>query len=167
MPNFDVSSQKVHVRPVHQSELPPLRRMGRGPNLDYMTYASGPRQMGARNARAGARGSALQMVMSAANENSLAVWLKGWLRNNETSIVQQMEAKGHSTFVLQVNYQVSDSFENRVFESRDIYLLGTVPTQNDVGTILTEERLYGPQMDVTPRTKLTKLQYAYLVGRKL
>lgn len=164
MPNFAASSDKLQVRPVQQNELPPIKRMGRGPSLDHFTYANGPRQTAMR-ANGAAGGAALfRMGMEALNEKSLNVWLRKWLENNENTIVQKMQQHGHSVFVLQVNYAVSDSFETRQFMSRDIYLLGTLPSTNDVGQILTPQKLYGPSADVTPN-RGTKFQYAYLVGQ--
>lgn len=165
MPDFSVSSPQLLVRPAKQTELPPLKRMGRGPSLDYLTYANGPRQVGARNAVAGGVASFLRMGAEWANEKSLSVWLRKWLENNEQTIVQKLQQHGHRAFVVQVNYAVSDSFEVRHFMGRNIYLLGTVPTTSDVGQILTEQLLYGARVDEIPRNG-TRFQYAYLVGER-
>ncbi len=163
MPNFSTSSDRLQVRPVQQNELPPIKRMGRGPSFDYLSYENGPRQMATRANAVGGAASLFRMGMEALNERSLGVWLRKWLQNNEATITQKMQQHGHAAFVLQVNYAVSDSFETRQFMARDIYLLGTVPSTKDAGQILTAEKLYGPSVDAIPN-RGTRFQYAYLVG---
>ena len=166
MPNFNVTTPQFRVRPVSQSELPPVQRMGRGPSLDHLTYANGPRQYNNRMAVGGAVAAAVSYVAGGINEASLSVWLKNWLKANQGKINQQLLRNQHSVFIVQVNYAVGNSFGNQMFLSRDIYLLGTVPTTKDVGIILTPDVLYGPQMDAIPNYA-TKFQYAYLVGERL
>ena len=166
MPNFNVTTPQFRVRPVSQNELPPVQGMRRGPSLEYLTYANGPRQYNSRMAAGGAVAAAVSYISGGINEASLSVWLKNWLKANQGKINQQLLRNQHSVFIVQVNYAVGNSFGNQMFLSRDIYLLGTVPTTKDVGTILTPDVLYGPQVDAIPNYA-TKFQYAYLVGERL
>jgi hypothetical protein len=166
MPNFNVTTSQFRVRPVSQSELPPVQAMGRGPSLDYLTYANGPRQFNSRMAAGGAVAAAVSSVSAGLNEASLTVWLKNWLKANQVKISEQLLRNNHSVFVIQVNYAVANSFGNRMFLSRDIYLLGTVPTVKQIDTILTADVLYGPKLDAIPNNA-TQFQYAYLVGERL
>ncbi|SFU10949.1 hypothetical protein [Mesorhizobium sp. YR577] len=166
MPNFSVSSPKLRVRPLAEADLAPVKRMGRGPSLEHLTYASGPREFGARNATAGAAAALFRQGSEALNEYALTHALKVWLENNEAKIVAEMSASGSQAFVVQVNYAVTPSFETRVFMGRGIYLLGYAPSRSDVSKILTPERLYGPSVDATPSNRATKYVYAYLVGER-
>jgi hypothetical protein len=164
VPNFNVSSVKLHVRPVNETELPPHPRMGRGPSFEYLTYRRGPREAGARGAAAGGAAALFRMGAEAVNEYSLTPWLRNWLKNNESDIIAELDEKQHSVFIVQVNYAVAYTFETRAFLARDIYLLGTVPTLGNVNDILTADRLYGPKVDAIPPNNATRFQYAYLVG---
>ncbi|NTJ44611.1 hypothetical protein G6L28_18615 [Agrobacterium larrymoorei] len=166
MPNFAVSTRTFSVRPVKQDEIVPVQTMRRGPDSSYQSLPDGPRQYNARLAVGGARAAVVSQAMGMANEHSLSVWLKKWLDVNETKIQEALLSNGHSAFALQVNYAVGNSFGNRMFMSRDIYLLGTVPTKADIGTILTNELMFGPKVDAVPNNA-TKFQYAYLVGERL
>lgn len=167
MPNFNVSSSRLHLRPAAHSELsPPRRRMARGPSFEYLSYGAGPREFAARNAAAGSAVALFRQGAEALNEYSLTPWLRNWLKKNESSIISQMDEKGHSAFVVQVNYAVANSFETRVFMSRSIHLLGTVQALDDVSAILTPERLYGPKVDEIPPNRVTRFEYEYLVGQR-
>lgn len=150
MPNFSVSTDTFTVRPVRQDEVLAPQKMGRGPDLSYMSLPDGPRQFNQR---------------AALNEGAISVWLRKWLQANETKIGQALLQHRHNAFALQVNYAVANSFGNQMFLSRDIYLLGTAPTAKDIGTVLTPDVMFGPKADVTTNYA-TKLQYAYLVGER-
>lgn len=152
MPNFSVSTDTFTVRPVRQDEVLAPQKMGRGPDLSYMSLPDGPRQFNQRAA-------------AALNEGAISVWLRKWLQANETKIGQALLQHRHNAFALQVNYAVANSFGNQMFLSRDIYLLGTAPTAKDIGTVLTPDVMFGPKADVTTNYA-TKLQYAYLVGER-
>lgn len=164
MPNFNVSSSRLHVRPVRQTELPPNRRMGRGPTFEYLAYRQGPREVGIRGAAGAGAAALFRMGAEAVNEYSLTPWLRTWLKNNEDKIVSQLDAEQHSVFVVQVNYAVAQTFETRAYLARSIHLLGTVPGVDDVDDILTEDLLYGPKVDAIPPNNATRFLYAYLVG---
>lgn len=167
MPDFDVSSSRLKMKPYNgDSASQPMSRMGRGPSLDYITYAPGPREVAARNAVGGAAASALRMGSEALNSYALTHWVAKWLENNETKILSKMMEKGDGAFVVQVNYMESDAFETRTYLSRDIYLLGTVPKVSDAGKILTPDLMYGPKMDIQRPNNSIKLRYAYLVGER-
>lgn len=165
MPNFSVQSEKLIVRPVRQNDIEPSRGMKRGPDLRYMTLPDGPRQFNDRAQRGGAVAAAVQFASSTLNEASLSVWLRKWLEARQVSIQEEMLKKGHGAFVLQVNYAIGNSFGSQVYMSRDIYLLGTVPTTADAKDILTPEKLFGPSVDAIPNNA-TKYQYAYLIGQR-
>lgn len=166
MPNFAVSTDSFSVRPVRQDEVVPVQRMGKGPDLSYMSLPDGPRQLNARMAAGGALAATVNKVSGGFNEYSLSVWLKKWLKANDAKIKQAMLEKGHSAFAVQVNYAVGNSFGNQMFMSRDIYLLGTAPSAKEIGTILTPELMFGPKIDDVPNNA-TKFKYAYLVGERL
>lgn len=166
MPNFSVSSKKLIVRPVQNYDLQPVSGMKRGPDLQYMTLPDGPRQFNERSQMAGAAAAAVQYAATTINEASLSVWVRKWLQAHEVSIQEEMLKKAHGAFVLQVNYAVGNSFGTRVFMSRDIYLLGTVPTTAEASEILTPQKLFGPSADVTPNYA-TKYHYAYLIGQRI
>ncbi|MEZ2223275.1 hypothetical protein [Rhizobium sp. RCC_161_2] len=162
MVDFSVSSPALQMEPVRQTDLPPIRRAGRGPSYDYFSYQSGPREFAARGQAMGAAASLFRMFSEKANEMSLTHWLQRWLRNNEPNIIREMDTNHHSTFVAQFNFSVSDG-ETRVFMARGAYLLGTVASRADVGKILTQDFLYGPRIDAIPPNG-TLFQTAYLVG---
>jgi len=165
MPNFSVSTDSFVVRPVREDEVVPVKRMGKGPDLSYMSLPDGPRQLNARMAVGGAIAAAVSQVSGGVNEYSLTVWLKKWLAANDARIKQAMLSKGHSAFALQVNYAVGNSFGNQMFMSRDIYLLGTAPSAKEIGSILTPELMFGPKIDDVPNYA-TKFKYTYLVGER-
>lgn len=165
MPSFDVSTDSFVVRPVRQDEVVPVQRMGKGPDLSYMSQADGPRQLNARMAAGGAVAAAFSKISGGVNEYSLTVWLKKWLKANDSKIKQALLEKGHSAFALQVNYAVGNSFGTQMFMSRDIYLLGTAPSSKEIGTILTPELMFGPKIDDVPNNA-TKFKYAHLVGER-
>ncbi|KQQ55173.1 hypothetical protein ASF69_18820 [Rhizobium sp. Leaf311] len=166
MPNFAVSTGSFTVRPVREDEVVPVKRMGRGPDLSYLTQADGPRQLNSRMAVGGAVAAVFSQISGGVNEYSLSVWLKKWLKANDAKIKQAMLEKGHSAFAVQVNYAVGNSFGNQMFMSRDIYLLGTAPSAKEIGTVLTPELMFGPKIDDVPNNA-TKFKYAYLVGERL
>lgn len=162
MVDFSVSSPVLKMEPVKQTDLPPIRRAGRGPSYDYFSWPSGPREYAARNQAAGAFASGLRSVMEKANEMSLTHWLTVWLRDNEAHIIREMDINHHSVFVAQFNYTVTDG-EARTYMARGAYFLGTVASRADIGKILTPEVLYGPSMRETVPNG-TLYQIAYLVG---
>ena len=165
MPNFAVSTDSFTVRPVRQEEVVPVQRMGRGPDLSYMSLPDGPRQLNARMAAGGAVAAVFSQISGGLNEGALSVWLRKWLRANDAKIKQALLEKGHSAFALQVNYAVGNSFGNQMFMARDIYLLGTAPSAKDIGSVLTPELMFGPKIDDVPNNA-TKFKYAYLVGER-
>ncbi len=165
MPNFSVSTDTFTVRPVRQDEVLAPQKMGRGPDLSYMSLPDGPRQFNQRAAVGGAAAAVFSQAAAALNEGAISVWLRKWLQANETKIGQVLLQHRHNAFALQVNYAVANSFGNQMFLSRDIYLLGTAPTAKDIGTVLTPDVMFGPKADVTTNYA-TKLQYAYLVGER-
>ncbi len=165
MPNFSVSTDTFTVRPVRQDEVLAPQKMGRGPDLSYMSLPDGPRQFNQRAALGGAAAAVFSQAAAALNEGAISVWLRKWLQANETKIGQALLQHRHNAFALQVNYAVANSFGNQMFLSRDIYLLGTAPTAKDIGTVLTPDVMFGPKADVTTNYA-TKLQYAYLVGER-
>ncbi len=162
MVDFSVSSPALQMEPVRQTDLPPMRRAGRGPSYDYFSYPSGPREFAARNQAMGAAASLFRMFSEKANEMSLTHWLQRWLRNNEANIIREMDTNHHSVFVAQFNYSVTDG-ETRAYMARGAYLLGTVASRGEIGKILTPEVLYGPGMHETLPNG-TLFQMAYLVG---
>jgi len=165
MPNFNLQSQKLIVRPAQATDVAKPAGMKRGPDLSYMTLPDGPRQFNERMQMGGAVAAAVQYASKTINETSLSVWVRKWLQAHEASIQEEMLKKGHGAFVLQVNYSLGNSFGSQVFMSRDIYLLGTVPSTADASQILTQEKLFGPSVDATPNYA-TKYLYAYLVGER-
>lgn len=165
MPNFSVSTDNFTVRPVRQDEVVAPQKMGRGPDLSYMTLPDGPRQFNQRAAVGGAAAAVFSQAAAALNEHSVSVWLRKWLQAHETKIGQALLQHGHSAFALQVNYAVANSFGNQMFLSRDIYLLGTAPSAKEIGTILTPDVMFGPKADAVPNYA-TKFKYAYLVGER-
>ncbi|MFT4180700.1 MAG: hypothetical protein QM636_02150 [Rhizobium sp.] len=162
MVDFSVSSPALQMEPARQTDLPPVKRAGRGPSYDYFSYQSGPREFAARGQAMGAAASLFRMFAEKTNEMSLTHWLKRWLGNNEAHIIREMDTNHHSTFVAQFNYSVSDG-ETRVLMARGAYLLGTVASRADVGKILTPDFLYGPRIDAIPPNG-TLFQTVYLVG---
>ncbi|MBP1853440.1 hypothetical protein [Rhizobium halophytocola] len=165
MPDFNVESDRLKMRianPDDQSKA--MTRMGRGPSLDYITYAPGPRDVGARNARGGAAAAGLRMAAEAFNSYSLHHWLEKWLENNQGKILEAMMAKGHRAFVVQFNYSENNFAETRSYFPRNAFLAGTVPTAADSGEVLTAQFMYGPKADAIPPNSSTKFRYAYLVG---
>jgi hypothetical protein len=162
MVDFSVLSPALQMEPVKQTDLPPVRRAGRGPSYDYFSYQSGPREFAARGQAMGAAASLFRMFSEKANEMSLTHWLQRWLRNNEAHIIRELDINHHSVFVAQFNYSVSDG-ETRVLMARGAYLLGTVPNRADIGKILTPQVLYGPGMHETLPNG-TLFQMVYLVG---
>ncbi|MCF1466166.1 hypothetical protein GOZ89_03865 [Agrobacterium vitis] len=168
MPDFDVSSSRLKMKPFNSNDVSePMSRMGRGPSLDYITYAPGPREVASRNAVGGAAASVLRMGSEALNSYALTHWAKKWLENNETKILAKLMETGDGAFVVQVNYMESDANETRTYLSRDIYLLGTVPKTSDAGRILTADLMYGPKIDAQRPNNSIKFRYAYLVGERL
>ncbi|KAA1177376.1 hypothetical protein FP026_24665 [Rhizobium tropici] len=162
MVDFSVSSPALQMEPVKQTDLPPIKRAGRGPSYDYFSWPQGPREYAARNQAAGAFASGIRSLAEKANEMSLTHWLQVWLRNNEPHIIREMDINHHSVFVAQFNYTVTDG-EVRTYMVRGAYLLGTVTSRADIGKILTPEALYGPSMRETVPNG-TLYQIAYLVG---
>lgn len=162
MPNFTTSSDKLMVRPVRASELPALARMARGPSFNHFAHEHGSRQRAIRS-RAADAAALLRRSAQGPNEQSVNVWLSKWLKRNEASIVAQMEKNGDTAFVLQVNYAVSDNFEARQYLTRDVELLGSVPSLKQVDRILTEQTLIGMLMTAVPKIGV-RFQQAYLVG---
>lgn len=165
MPNFAVSTDSFVVRPVRQEEVIPVQRMGKGPDTSYMSLPDGPRQFNSRMAAGGAVAAVFSQISGGVNEYSLSVWLKKWLKANDAKIKQALLQKGHGAFALQVNYAIGNSFGNQVFMSRDIYLLGTAPKAEEIGSVLTPELMFGPKIDDVPNYA-TKFKYAYLVGER-
>ena len=164
MLDFNISSRNFRLRPIVQADVPPPSSMKRAPSYDYFSMASGPRQYNARLSRHQARGAALQYVASAVNQRSVTGGVSLWLKNQEQTIRKSLQDNGHSAFVVQVNYAVSDATGNQTFMLRSVHLLGTVPTSADAGRILTPETLYGPQMDATPSNASICHLYVYLLG---
>lgn len=165
MPNFSVSTDNFIVRPVRQDEVVAPQKMGRGPDLSYMSLPDGPRQFNQRAAVGGAAAAVFSQAAAALNEGAISVWLRKWIRANEAKISQALLQHGHSAFALQVNYAVANSFGNQMFLSRDIYLVGTAPTTKEIGTVLTSDVMFGPKADAIPNNA-TKFKYAYLVGER-
>jgi len=162
MVDFSVSSPALQMELVKQTDLPPARRVGRGPSYDYSSYQSDPREFAAHGKAMGAAASLFRMFSERANEMSLTHWLQRWLHNNEARIIREMDTSEHSAFVAQFNYSVSDG-ETRVLMARGAYLLGSVPNRADIGKILTPQVFYGPSMHET-LSNGTLFQIVYLVG---
>ncbi|PRD41158.1 hypothetical protein C5748_23235 [Phyllobacterium phragmitis] len=130
-----------------------------GHSLGYPAHASNLLQYQARTGSAGAR--------PAINEGSLSCWLKSWLTSNETSIIEMLERNGNAAFAVEVTYAVADSTASRVFLSRNISILGTARTLDEVGTILTADKLYGSRRKVVFSGGRMELQHTYLVGQRV
>jgi hypothetical protein len=152
------------MEPVKQTDLPPIRRAGRGPSYDYMLYEDGPRAVAARGAAMAAAASALRSLVEKANEMSLTAWLSHWLRDNEMKIVKTMNDDHHSMFIAQFNFTITDT-ETREYRALGAYLLGTIPARAEIGKILTADLLYGPQIRETlPNGVL--FERVFLVGAR-
>lgn len=80
MPNFSVSSDKLTVGSVRESDMTPALAMKRGPDLRSMSLPNGPRQYNQRLQSPGAVAAALELASATINENVLSVWLRKWLK---------------------------------------------------------------------------------------
>lgn len=165
MPDFNITTGALRVRPANVQELNPPARMGRAPSTDYLKYQSGPREVGARQARVGAGVAAFRMGMEALNEYSVKAGTRNWLRANEANIIREMQRRNHSVFIVRVNYALHTAFDTRSYSIRGTHLLGTVPDLSQVHTILTHQFLHGPQMDAPP-PPTAKWLYANLIGQR-
>ncbi|MDT3376342.1 hypothetical protein RNI52_03285 [Labrys neptuniae] len=166
MVDFSVSSARLSVRPLVPADVPPIARMGRGPNLDYFAYAPGPREAGGRAATVGAAAALFRQGSELLNEYSLTYALRTWLKNNDQPISQAMDAKGHTVFVMQVTYSLAQGADTRAFMWRSAYFLESARSRAELEPTLAR-LVQGPWIGPTPPNRSISYVTVYLLGERI
>jgi hypothetical protein len=167
MTSFNISVDGLTVRPVQESDLIELScKAGDLQTFDYIRNRNpAARRFGSRAATASSAAHMVLAASSALNRHSLTVWVRRWLRENRQRIHDELFENDHHVFILMVNYTRADNGIAEFYMGQGIHLLGTVPDLLRVSDILTNQRLYGPQMYPTPPNNMHRFQTAYLVGQ--